>query len=98
VSDMDALRRDFNAQMGGIKSDLKEMTRALTELIRLDGEMKAQNGALNRIGRQVDDHETRIRTTEVHSSVNKSQVSNNERIIWIIVTGLISLAFFFLRG
>jgi carbamoylphosphate synthase small subunit len=95
---MEELRKEMNAQMSSLRDEIKHMTRALTELIRLEGEMKAQTGALTRIGRQVDDHETRIRVTEVNGSVNQSQVSSNERIIWIVVTSLISLAFLFLRG
>lgn len=75
------LRVDFSRQFAdvredltGMRTDVKEIGKALTELIRLDGETKRQNDALKRIGRQVDDHETRLRSAETSGAAHNTEV------------------------
>ena len=57
---VEALRSEVGAQFAGVRSDLKEVSQALRDLIRLDGDLKRQNDALLRIGKQVDEHEIRL--------------------------------------
>lgn len=56
-SELRDLRRDVTTR-------LDKLTEALQEMVRIDGVLARQNDALTRIGRQVDDHEGRIRTLE----------------------------------
>lgn len=58
------LRRDVSQHLAGVRNDIKDLTAALRELIRLDGEMKRQNDAVARIGRQVDKQEERLHEIE----------------------------------
>jgi hypothetical protein len=61
---VEELRSEVGRQLGGVREELKELTKALRDLIRLDGDMKRTNDALIRIGKQVDGHETRLHTME----------------------------------
>lgn len=96
--DIERLRSDMNRQMLALREDVKDISKALLELVRLDSVIKNQDGLINRIGSQVDDHEKRIRIGEVKNSEQQSRIGNSERIVWLIVTSVFALAFFFLRG
>jgi chromosome segregation ATPase len=47
-----------------VKERLDKLTQVITDLVRLDGVMARQNDALGRIGREVEDHEKRLRRLE----------------------------------
>jgi hypothetical protein len=95
--EMDLLRKEMNEQMTALRSEVKEVSKVLLELVRLDGVIKNQYGLINRISTQVDDHERRIRIGEVENSVHQSRLGTSERVIWLIVSSVFAAAFFFLR-
>ncbi len=96
--DIERLRSDINNQMSALRGDIKDISKALLELVRLDSVIKNQDMLTKRIGTQVDDHENRIRIGEVKNSEQQSRISSSERIVWLIVTSVFALAFFFIRG
>ncbi len=67
-------RSDVNSKLDGIGQ-------ALQELIRLDGDIKRQQDAIVRIGRQVDSHETRMRDLEKGSALNSRSVGRFDRLV-----------------
>jgi hypothetical protein len=77
-----------------VREKLDDVVVALRELVRIDGDVKRYSDALVRIGRQVDDHDERIRAVEIKSAgtdeANKAKVHhldrNVERFISIGVT------------
>lgn len=91
---IETLRSHFTGQFAGVRSDIKELTQALRELIRLDGDIKRQNDALARIGRQVDSHDERLHEIETvrlplietaHAGA-KVTVGHSDRMYWLLVT------------
>ena len=86
---IETLRQDVSEQFSGIRSDIKDLTKALRELIRLDGEVKSVRDLSNRIGKQVDDHEKRIRTLETNSTANATAIKSSSGVALILlVAGL----------
>lgn len=93
---LDALRENVNEQFSGVREDIKELTAAFRELIRMDGDLKRVNDAMSRIGKQVDDHEERLRRMENGQAADSVRVGTSERMFWIIVTGVVGVVTFFL--
>lgn len=89
--ELDELKGDVTDQLKGVRSDLKDLTMALRELIRLDGDMKRQNDLLIRVAKQVDGLEIRVRTLEVNGSVNSTRIGFSERGMWLIFGGGLSV-------
>jgi len=88
-TEIEQLKKDFSNQFSGVRSDIKELTKALHDLIRLDGDIKRQSDAVGRIGREVEDHEKRIRVLEVAAPGTKKSVGFMdklfERSVFLIV-------------
>lgn len=84
-TDMESFKKSINGQLEGVKQELRELTNALRELIRIDGDIKRVQDAMSRIGRQVDDHEIRVRKVENSGSVNATRLSSAERVIWLAI-------------
>lgn len=89
---IEGLRNDVNRQMSGIQSELKQMTETMQEMVRLEGDQHRLWDAVQRIGKESDDHEHRIRTlTEnlatinTHGAVSAKGVSVLER--WLYAGG-----------
>jgi len=79
--ELDDFKRDVSNQFAGVRSDIKELTSALRDLIRLDGDIKRQSDAVGRIGREVEDHEDRIRALEVTGAGTKKTVSLMDKVL-----------------
>ncbi len=47
-----------------VHDDLKDLTKALRDLIRIDGDIRRLQDATGRIGRECEDHEKRLRVLE----------------------------------
>jgi hypothetical protein len=94
--DLNALKVSVNEQFDGVRNDLKELTSALRDLIRLDGDIKRVQDAVHRIGTQVDDHETRLRGVETVGSVNHSRTSAAEKLIYLGLLAASNMLQFFL--
>lgn len=73
-----------------LRKDVQELTTLAKEIIRIDGDIGRQSDLLNRIGRQVDDHEQRLRKVEARSSTTSERarhnLTNHERLVWVLVT------------
>lgn len=95
-SDLERLRSSVNEQFGAVREDLRELTAAFRELIRMDGDMRRINDALARIGAQVDDHEKRLRLLENGHAADGVRIGGNERIVWLFVTVAAGLLTYFL--
>jgi len=83
-SKLESLSHSVNNQLTGVRSDIKDMTKALRELIRMDSEIKNVTTLVSRIGTEVDDHEKRIRMLENTSVVNSVKIGSGERIYWML--------------
>ncbi len=53
--DLVDLKKEVRDSLSGMRSDLKELAKALHELIRLDGDLGRVADLANRIGREVDE-------------------------------------------
>lgn len=93
------LRHSVDEQFGGVRKELKELTQALRDLIRLDGDLKRQNDAIVRIGRQVDDHENQLRdiqqvrlpAIEIGGTRTQLNADTSTRFFWIVITAAASV-------
>ncbi len=91
MSDVAALESKFeshsravNGQLSGVRNDIKELTKALRDLIRIDGEIKNIVTLVSRIGSEVDDHEGRVRVLEKSNVVNSIKIGTGERVYWML--------------
>lgn len=62
--DLDELRGDIGKRFDSVHTELKELTKALRDLVRIDGDQRRIEEKVNRIGSEVGDHEKRIRHLE----------------------------------
>lgn len=97
---LESLRGEVRAGLGELRGDVKELTAALRELVRIDGETKRQNDALRRIGVQTDDHEKRLRVVERGDARAQADLQHHDRrVTWIYtiagaaLSGLLVYAF-----
>lgn len=73
---LDDFRREVRGRMDTVGEELKELTKALRDLIRLDGDIRRIQDAVGRIGRQADDHEERMRALETTGSAQAATVKH----------------------
>lgn len=90
------MRLSFNEQFVGVRQDIKELTAAFRELIRMDGDLKRINDAMARIGSQVDDHEQRLRFVENGHAGDRVRIGNAERVAWALLLIVFNVAQYFL--
>ena len=67
MSDIDLVEQKVDtltATVFGLRDEVKELTKALRELIRIDGDIKRLSEAIGRIGGESEDHEARLRVLE----------------------------------
>lgn len=88
---IEGLRAEVSARFDLVHEDLKELTKALRELIRLDGDIRRLQDAIGRIGRTSDDHELRLRTVESAVTTGAVQSKHLDRTQWLGVTSVVSL-------
>lgn len=75
-SKLDDFRVEVRKRMDTVGDELRELTKALRELIRIDGDIRRIQDAVGRIGRQVDDHEERTRALETAGSAHAVTVKH----------------------
>lgn len=80
-------------QFKAIRSDIKEISTALVELVRLDGKFNNISELVYRVAKETDDLEKRVRSLESTAGVNNSRIGNTERLVWVLVTGVLGVAF-----
>lgn len=94
--DLDGLRTSVNAQLEGMRKDIKDLTSAFRDLVRIDGDIQRTNDALVRIGRQVDDHEERLRSVENSQAADQVRIGSSERMFWVVFSAVVGVATFLL--
>lgn len=77
---IETLRKDVNTQLTGVRTDIKELTEVLRDLIRMDGEIKNISTLTERIGNEVDDHEKRLRGLEKNGADADVVVKLTDRV------------------
>ncbi len=101
--DLDELKREVRDSISGMRSDIKELAKALHELIRLDGDLSRVADITNRIGKQVDDLfrllrtetnalDQRLRTVENKLAGNGKSVDLFDALVKHALTLLFGLA------
>lgn len=88
---IEGLRSEVSARFDLVHDDLKELTKALRELIRLDGDIRRLQDAIGRIGRTSDDHENRLRLVEAAATAGATQSKHLDRTQWLGVTTVVAL-------
>jgi len=88
-----ATREDLDQLRASLEKKIDGLTEALRDLIRIDGDMKRIQDAQSRIGRQVDDHETRLRVVEIAQPSAKRASRFMDKIPeWLISASLGGIA------
>jgi len=95
-TDVEAIKgelKDFKNDVGkrfdNLHGDLSDLTAAMRDLIKLDGYIQRVADMTNRIGKQADDLEIRIRRLEVSDAGNSKTVGRFDRLIDRILQGFI---------
>lgn len=66
---LEDLRGEVGRRFDTVHNDMKDLTKALRDLVRLDGDLHRIQDSVVRIGAQVDDHEQRLRPLETSGAV-----------------------------
>lgn len=88
---LEEMRDDVRTQFAEVRDDLKELTKALRELIRLDGDIRRLQDACGRIGRESEDHEKRLRALEQTRGADAMTVKHLDRTQWLQITTVVSI-------
>ncbi len=80
------LRVDVRNNMGELRTDIKELTKAFRELVRIDGDVNRLRDAVGRIGKEVEDHEKRLRAIEAVAPETRTKLHFGERLLWAAVS------------
>lgn len=100
---LEVFRKEVNGRFEALQSEIRELTSALREQVRIDGEIKRVNDALARMGKQIDkleargdDADQRLRNVEQSGAARQSEVRYLDRLTWLpytvagsILTGVI---------
>jgi transposase len=105
--DLADVKREVRDSLNGMRSDVKELAKALHELIRLDGDLGRVADLTNRIGKQVDEIaamwrsekaeiDRRLRLLETAQALNTQSASLFDWLVrnalTIMVSGVIGAA------
>ena len=82
---LEDFRTEVREQFNRVGDELKELTQALRDLIRIDGDIRRLREAIKRIGGQVDDHEKRLRSAERAGTASHTETKQHDRLLWLIV-------------
>lgn len=90
---LEAFRKEVNGRFEALQAEIRELTTALREQVRIDGEIKRVNDALARMGRQLDKLEgnnealeERVRQVEQSGVAHKTEVRHLDRLAWLPIT------------
>jgi len=83
---LETFRGEIGERFDRVHDDLKELTKALRDLIRLDGDIRRLQDAIGRIGRATDDHETRLRAVEAAAAAVTVESRHLDRTQWLGIT------------
>lgn len=76
--DLSALKQEMHTSLAGVSTEVKELTKALRQLIRLDGDLGRVADLANRIGKEVDGLATLMREQFLHYDERLRKVENNQ--------------------
>ena len=91
MSELDGLKAKQDAlsnDMSEVKDYLKEISSALNTLARLEERHTNVSATVTRLHSRIDNHEERVRSIEVKVA---SQLWV-ERIVWVVVAGIVATA------
>ena len=92
-TELKEFKADVNSRFDSLHSDLTELTKAMRDLIKLDGYIQRVADQSNRIGKQVDLLEERVRELELANATNSKTVGRFDKLIdrtlsLVVITGL----------
>lgn len=73
-TELNQFKNEVRLQMEGVRADLKDLTKALRELIRLEGSLNGLAKIVERLGRENDDQEKRLRQIEIGAAGTSKSV------------------------
>lgn len=102
MNEVDALKKELmdfkaeiNKQLSGVRTDLKELTKALRDLIRLEGNIAQLSDLVGRHATESRDHEKRIRKIEMQLAGTSKSVTLFDQIVrhtvLLVVGGVFSV-------
>lgn len=86
-----SLRQELKELRGELNARLEALSASLVDLARLEGSQHRHEDALHRVGRQVDNHEERLRAMEGQLSGDVIRWQLSRWIVVFLVTGTSSL-------
>jgi len=89
---------DIEQRLTRIEKKLDMISNALIELARIEERMAQNKDEHIRIWKNLEDHDNRITTLERETDSNTFITRRHERVYWIIVTAVIGVLAFWLRG
>lgn len=82
---LESFREEVNSRFVEVRSDIRELTKALRDLIRLDGDIKRIQDQMLRLSKVVDQHELYIGDLRLDSNTSTITISKYERLFWFIM-------------
>jgi len=90
VTNVEQLQAQYDAlrqELKGLREDVRALAGKLESVIRLEGDLQRHADLAARIGRQVDEHEKRLRYMENSLPTTREklrgQANSWERLIWL---------------
>lgn len=80
-----------------LEQKIDKLTDAVTKIVRVEEQLISNNKRVDRLEVRVDKNENDIDNVAKIVRDNAGVAKFGERMFWIVATGLISTAFFFLR-
>lgn len=80
-----------------VEMKIDRLSEALVSMARVEERVTTVLKQTDRFIDRLDRMEQRVEDVELQSSLNKKSVGNTERLGWILVTAVISTAFYFMR-
>lgn len=90
MSEMDEFKAEVRDQIKGLRTDIRELTMAFRDLIRIDTNLKNVDRRVDAIGASVDDHETRLRAIEVSGSGEKQRINHTHWFVNLLISAVVS--------
>lgn len=94
IAELKAKQDAMSDDIVEIKTSLRDIAKALNSLATLEQKHISTKEDIERIDKIVGDHETRIRNNELKLATQMWV----ERIVWVVVAGIISAVIVNLRG
>ena len=94
MSDLDVLTanmKHLQEDVQGVRSDIKELTKALVEMVRLDSDVKNLMDWLNRLSGKVDGIEKDIAVLKTRSALNGKSVGLFDSLVSKGIFSLINI-------